>query len=192
MSMSKRKKNMARRGSRTSIRTLIIGALSLSAAALAMSSVAPVAAAENETAPTTTSSVPGSAVKVHFLSLGIGKSSIIDLPRDAKDVLVADPKIANAVIRSPQRAYIIGAGIGQTNVVFFDSDGQQIAAYDIAIKRDLNGVRAALKQLLPTASIQAEGIGDSVMLTGSVTTPIEAQQAGDVAARLAGGAGEGV
>ena len=131
-----------------------------------------------------TSNIP---LKTRFLALGIGKSVIIDLPRDVKDVLVADPKIANAVIRSPQRAYIIGSAVGQTNVVFFDAEGQQIASYDIAIKRDLNGIRAALKQLLPAAAIQAEGIGDSVMLTGSVATNVEAQQASDVAARLAGG-----
>ena len=111
---------------------------------------------------------------------------IVDLPRDIKDVLVADPKIANAVVRSPQRAYIIGAAVGQTNVVFFDSDGQQIAAYDIAVKRDLNGVRAALQQTLP--GIQIEGVGEGVVLTGSVSSPIEAQQAGDIAARLVGGA----
>ena len=126
--------------------------------------------------------------KVRFLALGIGKSVIIDLPRDAKDVLVADPKIANAVIRSAQRAYIIGATVGQTNVVFFDAEGQQIAGYDIAVKRDLNGVRAALKQTLPYAGIQIEGIGDGVILTGSVSSPVEAQQAGDLAARLVGGA----
>jgi pilus assembly protein CpaC len=101
-------------------------------------------------------------------------------------VLVADPKIANAVVRSPQRAYIIGAAVGQTNVVFFDADGQQVASYDIAVKRDLNGVRAALKQTLPGISI--EGVGDGVMLTGSVSSPIEAQQAADIAARLVGGA----
>jgi pilus assembly protein CpaC len=100
-------------------------------------------------------------------------------------VLVADPKIANAVVRSAQRAYIIGAGVGQTNVVFFDAAGQQVAAYDIAVKRDLNGVRAALKQTLP--GIQIEGVGEGVMLTGSVSSPIEAQQAGDLAARLVGG-----
>jgi pilus assembly protein CpaC len=110
------------------------------------------------------------------------------LPRDIKDVLVADPKIANAVVRSSQRAYIIGETVGQTNVVFFDADGQQVAAYDIAVKRDLNGVRAALRQMLPAAGIQAEGVGDGVMLTGSVSSPIEAQQAGDLAARLVGGA----
>jgi pilus assembly protein CpaC len=130
---------------------------------------------------------PSGQARARFLALGIGKSVIIDLPRDVKDVLVADPKIANAVIRSPQRAYIIGATVGQTNVIFFDSDGQPIAAYDIAVKRDLNGVRAALKQTLPYAGVQIEGIGDGVILTGSVASPIEAQQAGDLAARLVGG-----
>ena len=123
--------------------------------------------------------------KTRFLALGIGKSVVIDLPREAKDVLVADPKIAHAVIRSAQRAYIIGAGVGQTNVVFFSADGQQVAAYDIAVKRDLNGMRTALRQSLP--GVQIEGVGDSVMLTGSVSSPVEAQQAGDVAAKLVGG-----
>src|ERR1700730_7916594 len=174
-------------GNRLSIRTVVIRALSFSAAAaMALNPArAPAVAAESSiTAPVAASA----QTKIRFLALGIGKSTVIDLPRDIKDVLVADPKIANAVIRSPQRAYIIGATVGQTNVVFFDSEGQQIAAYDIAVKRDLNGVRAALRQMLPMGGIQAEGIGDSVMLTGSVSSPIEAQQAGDVAARLVGGA----
>ena len=93
-------------------------------------------------------------MNARFLPLGVGKSVVVDLPRDIKDVLVADPKIANAVVRSAQRAYIIGAAVGQTNIVFFDSAGQQIAAYDIAVKRDLNGVRAALKQALARAESQ--------------------------------------
>jgi pilus assembly protein CpaC len=130
----------------------------------------------------------GSGLNARSVALGIGKSIVIDLPRDIKDVLVADPKIANAVIRSAQRAYIIGAAVGQTNIVFFDSTGQQIAAYDIAVTRDLNGIRTALKQTIPSADIQVEGLGDGVMLNGSVSSPIEAQQAADLAARLVGDA----
>lgn len=121
-----------------------------------------------------------------FLALGIGKSVVIDLPRDIKDVLVADPKIANAVVRSAQRAYVIGAAVGQTNIVFFDGDGQQIAAYDIAVTRDLNGIRGALRQVLPNADIRVEGIGEGVMLSGTAATAVEAQQAQDIAARLVG------
>jgi len=124
-------------------------------------------------------------LKTRYLSLGVGKSVVIDLPREAKDVLVADPKIANAVIRSSQRAYIIGSAVGQTNVVFFDADGNQITSYDIAIKRDLNGIRAAMRSL---PGVQIEGVGDGVILTGSVSSPIEAQQAGDIATKLVGSA----
>ena len=126
-------------------------------------------------------------MNARFVSLGIGKSIVIDLPREIMDVLVADPKVANAVVRSTQRAYIIGAAVGQTNIVFFDSTGAQIAAYDIAVKRDLNGVRAALKQSLPNSDILIEGVGDGVVLSGSAASPIEAQQAADIAARLVGG-----
>jgi pilus assembly protein CpaC len=151
-------------------------------AALAFNSaLTPVAASDYRVA------APAAEVHARFLSLGVGKSIVIDLPSDIKDVLVADPKIANAVVRSAQRAYIIAAAVGQTNIVFFDSAGQQIAAYDIAVTRDLNGLRAALKQALPYGGVHVEGLGDGVILTGSVSNPIEAQQAGDLAARLAGG-----
>jgi pilus assembly protein CpaC len=168
------------------VRPFLVRAVSFLAAVAVMADIAstPVAAGDEHPTAPIAADIPA---KVRFLAIGIGKSVIIDLPRDVKDVLVADPKIANAVIRSAQRAYIIGEAVGQTNVVFFDAEGRQISSYDIAVKRDLNGVRTALRQMLPSAGIQAEGIGDGIMLTGSVSSPIEAQQAGDLAARLVGG-----
>src|SRR3981189_3139662 len=172
------------------MRTFVVRALSFSAvAALTLNpALTPVIASDyRATAPAAAPISAAGHMNARFLSLGIGKSIVIDLPRDIKDVLVADPKIANAVIRSAQRAYIIGAAVGQTNIVFFDSAGQQIAAYDIAVKRDLNGVRAALKQVMPNADIQVDGLGDGVVLTGTASSPLEAEQAGDLAARLAGG-----
>jgi len=175
------------RENQRSTRTLLVRALSFSAvAALTLNpALTPVVASDYRAlAPV----AADGQMNARFLALGIGKSVVIDLPRDIKDVLVADPKIANAVVRSAQRAYIIGAAVGQTNIVFFDAAGQQIAAYDIAVKRDLNGVRAALKQTLPSADIQIEGVGDGVVLSGTAATPIEAQQAGELAARLVGGA----
>ena len=178
-------------GNRPTMRALGVRALSFSAVAALMfnQTVAPVVASDYR-APAAVAAAPIAAdgqINARFLSLGVGKSIVIDLPRDIKDVLVADPKIANAVIRSAQRAYIIGAAVGQTNIVFFDSAGQQIAAYDIAVKRDLNGVRAALKQVMPNSDIQIDGLGDGVVLSGTVASPIEAQQASDLAARLTGG-----
>ena len=174
------------RGNQLLMRTILVRALSYSAvAALTLNpALTPVVASDYRAAAPVAAD---GQMNARFLSLGVGKSIVIDLPRDIKDVLVADPKIANAVVRSAQRAYVIGAAVGQTNIVFFDSAGQQIAAYDIAVKRDLNGARAALKATLPNSDIQIDGLGDGVILSGTAASPIEAQQAADLAARLAGG-----
>ncbi len=172
---------MKSRGNQPLMRTFMGRLLSFSAVVALTLNLAPTYVQATDAPP-----IFGGQSKQRFLALGVGKSVVVDLPSEVKDVLVADPKIANAVVRSARRAYIIGAAVGQTNVVFFDSDGQQIAAYDIAVKRDLNGVRAALRQSLP--GVQVEGVGEGVMLTGSVSSPVEAQQAGDLAARLVGGA----
>jgi pilus assembly protein CpaC len=176
------------------MRTSMVRALSFSAvAALTLNpALTPVVASDYRAVPASRAAASAATasdgqMNARPVALGVGKSIVLDLPRDIKDVLVADPKIANAVVRSSQRAYIIGAAIGQTNIVFFDSAGQQIAAYDIAVTRDLNGVRAALKQSLPNSDIQIEGVADGVVLSGTAANPIEAQQAADVAARLVGG-----
>jgi pilus assembly protein CpaC len=125
----------------------------------------------------------------NFVPLGIGKSVVVDVPCDIKDVLVADPKIANAVVRASRRAYLIGAAVGQTSVFFFDAEGRQLAGFDIAVTRDLNGMRAALKQMFPEGNVHVEGIAEGVMLSGAVATPVEAQQAYDVAKGLVGETG---
>ena len=132
------------------------------------------------------------AVQIHgdkaaqFIPLGVSKSIVVDLPGDIKDVLVADPLIANAVVRTARRAYIIGVKVGQTNIYFFDAEGRQLMAFDIAVTRDLNGIRTGLKRALPEADISVEGLADGIMLTGSAASQAESQQAYDLASRLAG------
>jgi pilus assembly protein CpaC len=130
--------------------------------------------------------VVGSEVSSRQVGLGVGKAVIIDLPADIKDVLVADPAIANAVVRTSRRAYMIGVKAGQTSIFFFDGDGRQIAGFDIAVTRDLNGLRAALKQMFPNSDIRAEGLGEGVVLSGLAANQLEAQQAFDMAVRLTG------
>ncbi len=166
--------------SKLSIRPILVSALiALASAAASTHAVA------DELSTPVPQIAPGEGT-TRFVPLGVGKSVVVDLPRDTKDVLVANPQIANAVVRSARRAYLIGVAVGQTNVFFFDAEGRQIAGFDIAVTRDLNGVRAALKQVLPQADVRIEGVADGVMLSGTVSSPDEAQQAYNVAARLVG------
>jgi pilus assembly protein CpaC len=123
-------------------------------------------------------------------TLGVGKSLVVDFPRDIKDVLISDPKIANAVIRSSRRAYIIGVANGGTNMFFFDAEGKQIAGFEIAVARDVNIISMAIRKLIPDSNVNVEAVGDGIILTGSVTSQAEAQQAYDIASHFVE-AGEG-
>ena len=177
-----RDRNMART---TLNRTTSLAALIMT---LGTGAISPTAASDQRIGDANTSGIEvvSSDQNSRFIPLGVGKSVVIDLPRDIKDVLIADPKIANAVVRSARRAFIIGAAVGQTNIFFFDAEGRQIGGFEIAVKRDLNGIRNAVKQALPASDVQVEAIGDGVLLTGNVATSAEAQMAFDIAARLLG------
>ena len=169
---------------RALIRTVALAAF----VAFAMSSLECVPAAElrleqKSPLPQVAASDAGST----FVPLGVGKSVVIDLPGDVKDVLVADPNIANAVIRSARRAYLIGVKVGQTSVYFFDTQGRQLAGFDIAVTRDLNSARAVLRRMFPDADLQIEGLANGVVLSGTMSSQLEAQQAYDVAKQLVGG-----
>ena len=66
----------------------------------------------------------GGTTGAQSVRVGLSKSVIIDLPRDARDILVSNPVIADAVIRTPRRIYVTGVAVGQSNVIVFDRAGR--------------------------------------------------------------------
>src|ERR1019366_1516442 len=62
----------------------------------------------------------------------------------------------------------------------------QIGGYDIAVTREVSNIRALLKRMLPDADITIEELGQSLVLSGTVATPVESQLAYDIAVRLVG------
>jgi pilus assembly protein CpaC len=123
------------------------------------------------------------------IDLSIGRSLIVDLPRDAKEVFVANPKVANAVVRSTRKLFVIGMENGATSIFVMDAEGRQIAALEVSVGRDLNVLRQTLRTALPSAHVEVRPAGDSILLTGVVASASEAQQAADIAAAFVGVSG---
>src|SRR5690606_35379917 len=51
--------------------------------------------------------------------LGLSKSLVVDLPADAFDILVSNPRIADAITRTSRRIYLFGKQVGETNIFVF-------------------------------------------------------------------------
>ncbi|QXX75740.1 type II and III secretion system protein family protein [Methylovirgula sp. HY1] len=118
---------------------------------------------------------------VRRLSMGVGKSVIVNLPKAASEIFVGNPKVANAVVRSARKLYIIGIADGQTTVFAMDSAGRQIAALEISIGRDVGELQQILNAALPNSSIVTRTINDTIILSGAVNSAEEAQRATDIA-----------
>ena len=162
-------------------------ALTCAAATLvAASLVAPDAQAQSGSSSHRVSTRSVSAGAAQKLDLSIGKSLIIELPRDAKEVFVANPKVANAVVRSARKLFIIGVSDGSTSIFAMDGEGQQIAALDISVGRDLNVLRQTLRTTFPRAHIEVKPAGDSILLIGQVANASDASQAMDIAKAFVG------
>jgi pilus assembly protein CpaC len=173
-----------RRGSRHRL------ALSLALMPLAASLAAPATAQTKGAAPVLNVGASEHAIS-RRLDLSIGRSLIVELPRDAKEVFVANPKVANAVVRSARKLFVIGMADGSTSMFVMDAEGRQITALEIEVGRDLNVLRQTLRTAMPSADIQVKPAGNSILLVGSVASASEATQAMDIATAFVGVSGEG-
>jgi pilus assembly protein CpaC len=122
----------------------------------------------------------------HHLSLALNKAAVIELDRDARDVLVANPLIADAVVRTPRRIFIMSLKVGQTNAIFLDAQGRQIATVEIVVGSDVTDLNDQLVRQLPGTTVKAAALNDNIVLSGSVNTVQEASQAQNMAQRFAG------
>lgn len=122
------------------------------------------------------------------LILPKGKSAIIDLPVEARDVVVADPRIADAVMRTARRGFILGSELGETNVYFIDANGRQILSLEVRVAKDTSELDALISRLVPEARVTIDAVGDSIILNGEVPNAGVSDRVLQITRQYAGGA----
>jgi pilus assembly protein CpaC len=166
-----------------------LGALTATAVA-AMLSASPALAA-GETHLTISPSSYGATRK---FEVQINKTALVDLPAGAAEVIVSQPGVAAAVMRTRTRAMIQGISGGDTNIFFIDDQGRTIAVLDVKVIEEPsqvgNALELALARVIPGSNIHVESIalGDTnrVVLTGTVLSGEDKTRAEAVAVQFAG------
>ncbi len=129
----------------------------------------------------------GTADAGHFVRIGLHKSIVIRLPAEAKDVIVGDPTIVDAVVRTKNTAYLFARLPGQTNIFFFDAQGRQIMNIDLEVALDMTALQKLIKRTIPGTRITVDTIDEKVVLGGMAANAQEAKIAEDLAAKFVSG-----
>ena len=120
----------------------------------------------------------------HFLRIGLNKSIVIRLPARAHDVIVGNPEIVDAVVRSKNTAYLFARSVGQTNIFFFDESGQQILNLDLEVTVDVTALRHLLQRSIPGTKVTVDSVNNSIVLAGTAPNAAEAKLAEDLARKF--------
>lgn len=120
---------------------------------------------------------PESAAARHQIKLERGKAAIVELPRDARDILVSDPAVADARVRTPRQIYVIGTAIGATNMIFFDEHGGQILNLELLVQLDAKGATDALQRHFPDSNLAVESLNNNLAISGRVPNVAASEQA---------------
>lgn len=115
------------------------------------------------------------------LNIEVGDSKSVDLPRDASQVFIANPKVATAVVRSLRKLFIVGIINGKTSMYAMDKQGHTILALDVNVSRDLAPLRQLMKNNIPNSEIDCSSVGNTLILSGSVINAGDARLAVDLA-----------
>lgn len=138
---------------------------------------------QNDPAPTVLRVRAGGGPNSQRLNLPLNKAAIVELPTDARDVLVSNPKIVDAVVRSPRRIFLVGLSVGQSNAFFFSSNGKQLLNLEIRVERDMRVLQDMIDRSVPGSEVKVEQVNDNVILTGKVRSLSDADAAAQIAIR---------
>jgi pilus assembly protein CpaC len=124
--------------------------------------------------------------------LGVNKSVVIELPRPAGDVLVSNPAIADAVLRTSTRLYLIGMQLGQANVFLFDQAGGEMASFDVFVEADLSALNQLLAEAIPDGFVRADAMNGNIVLRGQVASSSSSSRAQEITVGMLQGFSAGI
>jgi pilus assembly protein CpaC len=165
--------------------------MALCGAILAAVATASAAGAEPGGASVLRISARGDMLQTRSVALGAGKSMLVEFDFDLRDVLVSDPKSVDAVVQTSNRVFLIAKKPGQTNAFFFDSHGNQVLTLDITVGADVRGLETLLSRLIPGSNVRVEMAGKSIVLIGTVRTPVDSNRATEIAQAFAASNSDG-
>ncbi len=117
-------------------------------------------------------SVPMSAQTLpeHEIKLVEGRGQLLRFQRDIQKVVIAEPKIADAIVISPREVMVNAKGPGHTTLIIWE-DGAEPAQYEVGVEKDTAEWDAFRKQIEESANgskVSVTGSGETIVLSGSV------------------------
>lgn len=149
-------RNRARLGSAMAALALAMGTVTVAAPATAQ----PVAARPSET-----------------LNLSQGTGTLVRLSAPMSDVFVANDQIADVQVRSATQLYVFGKRSGETTIYATTKNGRVAYAATVRVGSNTGSLDEMMRLAMPDSAVQVTPMNNLVLLTGTVASPGDVEEA---------------
>ena len=112
------------------------------------------------------------------IALVEGRGELLRFQSDITRVVVAEPKIADAIVVSPREVMVSAKGPGRTTVVVWEAGGEPLR-YEVAVGKDTSDWDSFRKMIVENAGgdpVTVTGSGETIVLTGTVKSAEESKR----------------
>ena len=118
------------------------------------------------------------------LELELHKGSLVRLDEPAATLFIADPEIADIQVKSPTLIYVFGKKSGETTLYAVDSEDGILANLSVRVSHNIDRLAEIVGDVLPDAEIRFDSVGSTLLMSGTVETTSDAEEARRLASQF--------
>ena len=120
---------------------------------------------------------PVAARPSETLNLSQGTGTLVRLSAPMSDVFVANDQIADVQVRSASQLYVFGKRSGETTIYATTKSGRVVYAATIRVGSNTGSLDEMMRLAMPDAAVQVTPMNNLVLLTGTVASPGDVEEA---------------
>ena len=144
---------------------------------------------QSTSAEITTTLIDQPLTPAKVIALTVGRGQLLQFSQDLIRVVVAEPKVADAIVVSPREVMVAAKGAGKTSLAIWEGNGMPPVRFDINVGLDEEAdnkhkvdFTSELKATLPDSTIRFDGNSETMVLTGDAPNQVASKKAEALAA----------
>lgn len=129
---------------------------------------------------------PSASAQTREIRVAVSTGQLVQLPRPAKNVFIADPNIADLQVPSPQDVFVYGKKTGTTSFYALDDAGHVILNASVVVTYNVGDLQRLLQQEAPNAAINVQSTPGGVVISGAVPNAEISERVREAASRYIG------
>ncbi len=109
--------------------------------------------------------------------LSVGQGELVTLPANVANVWTSNPGVADVYVANPRQIHLFGKENGEATIFATTAGGAVVYSTNVRVSQNITSIDRMMRAAMPDADIKVTTVGQIAVLTGTVASPDDSEQA---------------